>query len=129
MRAPADSCKLVIVVRLSSLFLRPSLMGALFAELRLAWRLMKEPRVSGALKALPALAVLYVVSPFDFVPDIVPFLGQVDDLGVLLLSVKAFLRLCPQAAHSHHAAAITAGRRYAPMTPSDIVIDATWRRS
>jgi len=103
-------------------------MGALFAEVRLAWRLMKEPRVSVALKALPALALLYVVSPFDFVPDIIPFLGQVDDLGILLLSLKAFLRLCPQAAHSHHAAAITAGRRYAPMTPSEVVIEATYRR-
>ncbi len=117
-----------MAVRLSSWFLRPSLMGALFAELRLAWRLMKEPRVSVVLKAVPALALLYVVSPFDFVPDIVPFLGQVDDLGVLLLALKAFLRLCPQAAQAHHAAAITAGRRYAPMTPSDVVIDASWRR-
>jgi uncharacterized membrane protein YkvA (DUF1232 family) len=113
---------------LSSWFLRPSLMGALFTEVRLAWRLMKEPRVSGVVKALPALALLYVVSPVDFIPDIVPFLGQVDDLGVLLLALKAFLRLCPQAAHSHHATAITAGRRYTPMTPSDVVIDATWRR-
>jgi uncharacterized membrane protein YkvA (DUF1232 family) len=103
-------------------------MGALFAELRLAWRLIKEPRVSGVLKALPALALLYVVSPFDFVPDIVPFLGQLDDLGVLLLAMKAFLRLCPAGARSHHAAAITAGRRYAPMTPSDVVIEAAYRR-
>jgi uncharacterized membrane protein YkvA (DUF1232 family) len=103
-------------------------MGALFTELRLAWRLMKEPRVSGAVKTLPALALLYVLSPFDVVPDLVPFLGQVDDLGILLLSLKAFLKLCPRAAHSHHAAAIGAGRRYAPMTPSDDVIEATYRR-
>ena len=117
-----------MAVRLSSWFLRPSLMGALFAEVRLAWRLMKEPRVPVAAKALPALAALYVLSPFDFVPDLVPFLGQVDDLGILLLALKAFLKVCPRAAHSHHATAISAGRRYAPMTPSDVVIEATYRR-
>lgn len=103
-------------------------MAALFAELRLAWRLLKEPRVPWYFKALPALAVGYVLSPFDFVPDIMPFLGQIDDLGILVLGLKAFLKVCPSAAHSHHAAAIAAGRRYAPMAPSDIVIDATYRR-
>ena len=115
-------------MRLSSWFLRPSVMGALFAELRLAWRLVKEPRVPGLVKTLPALALLYVLSPFDFVPDVLPFLGQVDDIGILLIAMKAFLKLSPQAALAHHAAAITSGRRYAPMSPSDIVIDATCRR-
>jgi uncharacterized membrane protein YkvA (DUF1232 family) len=118
----------IVAVRLSSWFLRPSVMGALFAELRLAWRLVKEPRVPGLVKMLPALAMLYVLSPFDFVPDVLPFLGQVDDIGILLIAMKAFLKLSPQAAHAHHAAAITSGRRYAPMSPSDIVIDATYRR-
>ena len=117
-----------MAVRLSSWFLRPSLMGALFAELRLTWRLMKEPRVPVLVKALPMLALLYVLSPLDFVPDVVPFLGQLDDIGILLVAMKVFLRLSPSAAQAHHAAAITSGRRYAPMAPSDVVIDATYRR-
>ena len=119
---------MIVAVRLSSWFLRPSLMGALFAELRLAWRLMQEPRVAAWAKAIPVLAVFYVVSPFDFVPDILPLLGQVDDIGILLLAVKGFLRVSPPAARAHHAAAITSGRRYTPMSPSDVVIDATYRR-
>jgi len=118
----------IVGVRLSSWFLRPGLMTQLFAELRLAWRLMKEPRVFVALKAIPVLGALYVVLPFDLLPDPIPFLGQVDDFGILLLSVKAFLKLCPRSASSHHAAAISAGRRYAPMEPSDVVIEATYRR-
>ena len=129
LRVRADSCRLVIVaVRLSPWLLSPSQMAALLGELRLGWRLMKEPRVSVVLKAIPALAALYVVWPFDVLPDPIPFLGQVDDFGILLLSVKAFLKLCPRDAHSHHAAAITGGRRYAPMAPSDVVIDATYHR-
>ena len=115
-------------MRLSSFFVRPSLMGTLFAELRLAWRLMREPRVSVVAKVLPALAALYVVSPLDFIPDVLPVLGQMDDLGILVLSLKLFLRMCPSAAASYHAEAITSGRRFAPMTPTDVVIEASYRR-
>ena len=115
-------------MRMSSWFVRPSLMGALFAELRLAWRLMREPRVSLVAKALPALAVLYVLSPLDFIPDVLPVVGQLDDLGILILSLKLFLRVCPSAASSYHADAITSGRRFTPMNPADVVIDATYRR-
>jgi len=61
-------------------------MGTVFAELRLAWRLMREPRVALVAKALPVLAALYVVSPLDFIPDVLPVLGQMDDLGILILS-------------------------------------------
>jgi uncharacterized membrane protein YkvA (DUF1232 family) len=117
-----------VAVRLSSWFVRPSLMGALFAELRLAWRLMREPRVPRLAKAVPMLALLYVLSPVDFIPDILPVLGQIDDLGILIMSAKLFLRLCPPAATAFHAAAITSGRRYAPMAPTDVVIEATYRR-
>ena len=117
-----------MAVRLSSWFVRPSVMGTVFAELRLAWRLMREPRVSVIAKAIPALAALYVVSPLDFVPDMLPVLGQMDDLGILILSVKLFLRLCPQGPAAFHTAAIASGRPYAPMNPADVVIDATYRK-
>ena len=117
-----------MAVRLSSWFVRPSLMGALFADVRLAWRLMREPRVLAVTKAIPALAALYVVSPLDFVPDVLPVLGQMDDLGILIMSLKLFLRLCPQAPATFHTAAIASGRPFAPMNPADVVIDATYRK-
>jgi uncharacterized membrane protein YkvA (DUF1232 family) len=117
-----------MAVRLSSWWMRPSLVATLFAELRLAWRLMREPRVPFFAKALPALAVLYVLSPLDFIPDVVPVLGQLDDLGILILSVKLFLRLCPTSAAAFHGDAIASGRRFTPMSPADMVIDATYRR-
>ena len=117
-----------MTVRLSSWWARPNLMATLFSELRLAWRLMREPRVALVAKAVPALAALYVVSPLDFIPDVLPVIGQVDDLGILILSVKLFLRLVPPAIKAFHAGAITAGRRFAPMAPADVVIEATYRR-
>ena len=103
-------------------------MATLFSELRLAWRLMREPRVALVAKAVPALAALYVMSPLDFIPDVLPVIGQIDDLGILILSVKLFLKLVPPAIKGFHADAITSGRRFGPMAPADVVIDATYRR-
>jgi uncharacterized membrane protein YkvA (DUF1232 family) len=38
--------------------------------------------------ALLAGAVLYTVSPTDVVPDLVPFLGALDDLAVLAVATR-----------------------------------------
>ncbi|MEP6789641.1 MAG: YkvA family protein [Acidobacteriota bacterium] len=48
-------------------------------------RLLKDARVPIAEKALFAAAIVYVISPLDFIPDVFPFIGQVDDLYVVAL--------------------------------------------
>ena len=48
-------------------------------------RLLKDNRVPIAEKALFAAAIVYVISPLDFIPDVFPFIGQVDDLYVVAL--------------------------------------------
>ncbi len=48
-------------------------------------RLLKDNRVPIAERALFAAAIVYVISPLDFIPDIFPFIGQVDDLYVVAL--------------------------------------------
>ena len=48
-------------------------------------RLIKDSRVPIAEKALFAAAIVYVISPLDFIPDVFPFIGQVDDLYVVAL--------------------------------------------
>ena len=48
-------------------------------------RLLKDSRVPMAEKALFAAAIVYVISPLDFIPDVFPFIGQVDDLYVVAL--------------------------------------------
>jgi uncharacterized membrane protein YkvA (DUF1232 family) len=106
----------------------PFRLPALVAHLRLAVRLLREPRVSIVAKALPLLATFYVISPLDLVPDVIPVLGQLDDLGIILIALQGFLRLCPAEAVDFHRGAITQGRRYSAMAPTDGVIDAEWRR-
>lgn len=48
-------------------------------------RLLKDSRVPTAEKALFAAAIVYVISPLDLIPDVFPFIGQVDDLYVVAL--------------------------------------------
>jgi uncharacterized membrane protein YkvA (DUF1232 family) len=52
---------------------------------RLLGRLLKDRRVPTAEKALFVAAIVYVISPLDFIPDVFPFIGQVDDLYMVAL--------------------------------------------
>jgi len=109
----------------------PSLLRTLGSHVRLTMRLLREPQVPRLVKAAPILAGLYVVSPVDFIPDVFPILGQLDDLGVLLLALEAFLRWCPSQAVDYHRAAMAQGRKYGPMPDvagGGDVIDAEFRR-
>src|SRR5215213_6463758 len=62
---------------------------------RLLMSLAADPRVPGSRKALLALAAAYVASPWDLVPDRLPFLGGLDDVVVVVLAVDAFLEGMP----------------------------------
>lgn len=50
-------------------------------------RLLKDARVPTAEKALFLAAIVYVISPLDFIPDIFPFIGQIDDIYVVALTL------------------------------------------
>ena len=107
---------------------RLTLLRTLVTHVRLATRLVREPRVSLVRKGLLVVGALYVISPIDLIPDFLLGLGEIDDLGVLLLALELFLAICPAAAVTFHRAAIDEGRRYSPMSPLANVIDAEWRR-
>ena len=50
-------------------------------------RLLKDARVPTVEKALFVAAIVYVISPLDFIPDFFPFIGQVDDVYVVALTL------------------------------------------
>ena len=50
-------------------------------------RLMVDKRVPKTERALFAAAVIYAIIPFDFLPDMIPFLGQVDDIFLVALTL------------------------------------------
>ena len=53
----------------------------------LCGRLMVDPRVPAKERILVAGAVVYALMPFDFIPDLLPFVGQVDDAYLVALSL------------------------------------------
>lgn len=73
----------------------PRYWGRIFQEVKLAFALFRDSRVSRAHKLIPLLVAVYLVSPLDLVPTVVPVFGQLDDLALLLLGLKFFTRLVP----------------------------------
>ncbi len=71
----------------------------------LAWRMIRDPRVRGRHKAVLAAGAGYVLSPIDLVPGFIPVLGQMDDVAVILLSLRTALRLAPADVAADHLAA------------------------
>lgn len=59
--------------------------------LRLLGGLLTDRRVSNTDKLLVAGAIAYIVMPMDFIPDYIPFLGEVDDLFVLVLALQRLI--------------------------------------
>ena len=55
--------------------------------LLLSARLMVDPRVPTTERVLVAGAILYALIPLDIVPDMLPFVGQVDDAYLIALSL------------------------------------------
>ena len=55
--------------------------------LLLCARLMTDRRVPVTERALVAGAVVYFIIPFDLIPDMIPFVGQVDDAYLIALTL------------------------------------------
>jgi len=76
---------------------RRSLVGTIKqipSYLRLLGGLLMDGRVLRTDKLLVAGALAYLITPIDFIPDFIPFLGQIDDL---FLVVTALNRLVERA--------------------------------
>jgi uncharacterized membrane protein YkvA (DUF1232 family) len=100
------------------------ILGQILRQIKLVWQLMIDPQVSLWVKLIPPIAILYLLSPIDLVPDPILGLGQLDDLAVLLIAVKLFIEMSSS----------DAGRRVsgktgseAPPYPENEVVDASYR--
>lgn len=59
--------------------------------LRLLGGLITDRRVSRMDKLLVAGALAYIIMPIDLLPDFVPFLGQVDDIYLVMLAIERLI--------------------------------------
>ncbi|MEA2529558.1 MAG: hypothetical protein QOG89_1202 [Thermomicrobiales bacterium] len=68
----------------------------------LGTNLVRDDRVPRKVKATIAVGGAYAISPIDLVPGIIPVAGQLDDLVVLLLSLRQAIRSCPPEVAEEH---------------------------
>jgi uncharacterized membrane protein YkvA (DUF1232 family) len=65
-------------------------------ELMLAWAILRDSRTPASAKLATIVAVLYVISPIDVVPDFIPLLGWLDDGVMAVILLKLAQRLLPE---------------------------------
>ena len=70
--------------------------------LRLYWRLLCDRSVPLWPKAVLVATLIYVASPIDLLPDLLPLVGQLDDLTLVALVSRFFLAWCPAEVVAEH---------------------------
>jgi uncharacterized membrane protein YkvA (DUF1232 family) len=76
--------------------------------LRLSWRLLWDHRTPGKLKMWVLLAIVYAISPLDFIPDfILPIVGYGEDLILVILSLRHLIQNSPPELVTEHAEEMT----------------------
>ena len=82
---------------------------------RLYLRLLGDRSVPFMAKAILVAGVIYAISPLDFLPDMMPLLGQVDDLSIFIMACRAFIQLCPRPVVEQHIQEIDRSGEWKPL--------------
>jgi uncharacterized membrane protein YkvA (DUF1232 family) len=70
--------------------------------LKLIGRLMRDPRVDARQKAILLLLFIYLASPLDVIPDVIPGIGHVDDLVLAAFALDQILNHVPEESIREH---------------------------
>lgn len=70
--------------------------------LLLSARLMVDSRVPAKERLLVAGAIAYAIMPFDLIPDMIPFVGQVDDVYLISLTLLRLMTVTDSAVIREH---------------------------
>lgn len=55
------------------------------------WRFMRDPKSDWKPKVAVGIAIVYLIWPIDLIPDFVPIIGWLDDIGITTLAVAYLL--------------------------------------
>jgi len=102
----------------------PGFWREIWQQIRLVYYLIRDPEVPIYLKLIPFTAVIYLIWPIDLIADVLPVLGQLDDLTALLVTSKVFVELVPQHLMMKHMDAIREKDGYSALSPQQDNSDA-----
>ena len=68
----------------------------------LCGKLMVDPRVPAKERLLVAGAIAYAIVPLDLIPDMIPFVGQIDDAYLIALSLLRLMTIAEPAVVREH---------------------------
>ncbi len=74
-------------------------------ELATLWRAFMARETPMHLKVLMLLVPLYLLSPIDLIPDVIPVLGWLDDVVIVPMLVSWIVKMLPQRAPVYQRAA------------------------
>jgi len=78
-------------------WLMKELAGFLPACVTLIRRLRRDPRVPRSAKVAVLVAMVWVLSPIDLIPEFLPVIGPLDDVVVVALALRYAARRVPRA--------------------------------
>jgi uncharacterized membrane protein YkvA (DUF1232 family) len=79
-----------------ALFKRLGLVWAtLRTDISLLWAATRHPACPRSIKVGAVALIAYVLFPIDFIPDVLPVIGVVDDLMVITFGVKWLVKQLP----------------------------------
>ena len=64
-------------------------------DARRLWTALRHPQAPAWLKGGTAVIALYLFSPIDLIPDVLPVIGIVDDLVLVPLAIRWLLNRLP----------------------------------
>jgi len=85
-------------------------------DARLLWHALQHPGAPGWLKLGSVGVVLYLLSPVDLIPDVIPVIGLMDDMVLVPLAIHWMLKYLP-ADVREHAERRVRGEPAQPMRP------------
>ena len=65
-------------------------------EIMMVFAMLRNPTAPAIAKLVALMAAVYIVSPVDLVPDVIPILGWIDDGVIAILLFKLAFKLLPK---------------------------------
>ncbi|HCG91047.1 MAG TPA: hypothetical protein DEZ08_04335 [Dehalococcoidia bacterium] len=83
-------------MKIPLLMLALRLLPTILKLIRLLAKLFFDKRVSKIVKLIVIACIAYILAPYDLTPDVIPYVGRIDDLIALVIAIFVLIKFSPQ---------------------------------